>query len=107
MLDKFLLRAMAESERMMDEGKIAWVMAPSVSGENMDRLAVTDEIMEDLQLKQGQTVNTILRDAILMLTLEKIGKDLSALREKREEAKLKEDFDFRNMMGDNDVPDSL
>lgn len=107
MLDKFLLRAMAESERMMDEGKIAWVMAPSVSGGGMDRLAVTEEIMEDLQLKQGQTVNSILRDAILMMTLEKIGKDLSALREKREEAELKDDFDFRTMMGDDDVSDSL
>lgn len=107
MLDKFLLRAMAESERLMDEGKIAWVMAPSVSGEGMDRLAVTPEIMEDLQLKQGQTVNSILRDAILMMTLQKIGADLSALREKKDEEQLTKDFDFRTMMGDGDVPDSL
>lgn len=106
MLDKFFLRAMAESERLMDEGKIAWVMAPSVSGEGMDRLAVTDEIMEDLQLKQGQTVNSILRDAILMMTLQKIGDDLTALREKKEEEKLTEDFDFRTMMGDDDANDS-
>lgn len=106
MLDKFFLRAMAESERLMDEGKIAWVMAPSVSGEGMDRLAVTGEIMEDLQLKQGQTVNSILRDAILMMTIQKIGDDLTALREKKEEEKLTEDFDFRTMMGDDDANDN-
>lgn len=106
MLDKFFLRAMAESERLMDEGKIAWVMAPSVSGEGMDRLAVTDEIMEDLQLKQGQTVNSILRDAILMMTLQKIGDDLTALREKKEEEQLTKDFDFRTMMGDDDANDN-
>lgn len=106
MLDKFFLRAMAESERFMDEGKIAWVWAPSVSGEGMDRLAVSAEIMEDLQLKQGQSVNSILRDAILMMALENLGAEIAALREKKEEEKLTEDFDFRTMMGDDDANDN-
>lgn len=106
MLDKFLLRAMAEAERMMDEGKLAWVMAPSPSGEGMDRLAVTAEIMEDLQLKQGQTVNSILRDAILMMSLQKIGDDLISLRVKKEDENLTKDFDFRTMMGDDNVNDN-
>ena len=106
MLDKFFLRAMAESERMMDEGKIAWVWAPGVSSGIMDRLAVSNEIMEDLQLKQGQTVNSILRDAILTMTLENLAAEISALREKKEEEKLTENFDFRNMMGDDDADDN-
>ena len=106
MLDKFFLRAMAESEQMMDEGKIAWVWAPSVSNGFMDRLAVSNEIMEDLQLKQGQTINSILRDAILTMTLENLAAEISALREKKEEEKLTENFDFRNMMGDNDADDN-
>ena len=97
----------AHIHKLMDEGKIAWVMAPSVSGEGMDRLAVSAEIMEDLQLKQGQTVNSILRDAILMMTLENLGAKISAIREKKEEEKLTEDFDFRNMMGDDNDNDDL
>ena len=108
MLDKFLLRAMAESERMMDEGKIPWVWAPSPAGDGgMDRLAVNQEIMDDLELKQGQSVNTMLRDAILMISLEQLGSKLETLRERAENARMKEDFDFRTMMGDDDVPDSL
>lgn len=99
MIDKFLLRAMAESERLMDEGKIAWVWAPRPTPDgHLDRLAVSDEIMKDLELKQGQTVNSILRDAILTMTLEQIGDRLDEMREKAEETRMKDNFDFRDML---------
>ena len=59
-----MLRIMAESERLMDEGKIPYVMAPGPDGVP-ERLAMTDDLMLDFGLKQGQTINTIIRDAIL------------------------------------------
>lgn len=106
MLDKDIIRAMAEAERLMDAGKLPWVWAPGPQGIS-ERMAVSEEVMEDLNLVTGQSVNTMIRDAILVFNLENLGKKLGKIAQEMEDKKLKEDFDFRNMMGDNDVPDSL
>lgn len=106
MLDKDIIRAMAEAERMMDEGKIPWVWAPGPQGIT-ERMAVSDEVMEDLNLITGQNVNTMIRDAILIANLENLGKKLGKIAQEMEDKELKDDFDFREMMGDGDVPDSL
>lgn len=106
MLDKDVIRAMAEAERMMDEGKIPWVWAPGPQGIS-ERMAVSEEVMEDLNLVTGQNVNTMIRDAILIANLENLGKKLDKIAQKIEDKKLVKDFDFRTMMGDDNVPDSL
>jgi hypothetical protein len=56
MLDSFSftieqLRLLAEAERLMDEGKMPFVI---LRGE---RVSVQPEVMEELGLKQGQTIN--------------------------------------------------
>ena len=106
MLDKDIIRAMAEAERMMDEGTMPWVWAPGPQGIS-ERMAVSQEVMDDLNLITGQNVNTMIRDAILICNLENLGKKLDKMAQKIEDKKLVKDFDFRTMMGDSDVPDSL
>ena len=97
MLDKEFIRAMAEAERMMDEGKIPWVWAPGPQGIT-ERMAVSDEVMEDLNLVTGQNVNTMIRDAILIANLENLGKKLGKIAQEMEDKELKDDFDFRSML---------
>lgn len=99
MVDKRRIRMLAESERLMDEGKVPWVMAPSIDG--YDRLPVSKDIMEELGLQQGQRVNQIILDAIAKLSLEALGKYLDNLIEKAEDAQLDPDFDFRSMMNED------
>lgn len=106
MLDKDIIRAMAEAERMMDEGTISWVWAPGPQGIS-ERMAVSEEVMEDLNLVTGQNVNTMIRDAILIANLENLGKKLGKIAQDIEDKQLDKNFDFREMMGDGDVPDSL
>jgi len=103
MLDKEMLKAMAEAERLMDEGRIPWVRAPMSDG-RYDRLAVASDIMEELGLEQGQTINRILMDAIAELSIKTLVNKLEELRQKTEDEELDENFDFRNMLdGDNDA----
>ncbi len=97
MLDKDLIRAMAKAERMMDEGKIPWVWAPGPQGIS-ERMAVSEEVMEDLDLVTGQSVNTMIRDAILISNLQNLGKKLEKFAQEIEDRELKDDFDFRSMM---------
>lgn len=97
MLDKEVIRAMAEAERMMDEGKLSWVWAPGPQGIS-ERMAVSEEVMEDLNLVTGQNVNTMIRDAILIANLENLGKKLGKIAQEMEDRELKDDFDFRSMM---------
>jgi antitoxin component of MazEF toxin-antitoxin module len=104
MLDKKLIRAMAEAERLMDKGEIPWVWAPGPEG-IPERLAVSEEVMEDLELEIGQSVNSMVRDAILIINLEKLGEKLERLAQKVEDKQLSDNFDFRTMLGDDNVND--
>ena len=104
MLDKDIIRAMAKAERMMDSGEIPWVWAPEPEG-IPERLAVSDEVMKDLGLETGQNVNSMVRDAIMIINLEKLGEKLQKLAQKMEDSQLNENFDFRGMMGDDNAND--
>jgi hypothetical protein len=97
MLDKDIIRAMAEAERMMDAGTMPWVWAPGPQGIS-ERMAVSQEVMDDLNLVTGQNVNTLIRDAILIANLENLGKKLNKIAQEMEDRELKDDFDFRSMM---------
>jgi len=99
------LRLLAEAERLMDSGEIPWVWAMSPYGQ-MERLSVSPEIMEILQLEQGQTVNSIIVNGIADLSLMILQKKIDEAREEMEESLLTKDFDFRNVMGDNDANDN-
>lgn len=105
MLDKRILRAMAEAERMMDEGKLPFVMAPSPRG-LLERFALTPQIMEDFGLEQGQTINTIIRDAIIEYNLQRVLDDVSRMSQDIEDAELDEEFDFRDFMDDEGDEDA-
>lgn len=97
MLDKKFIRAMAEAERMMDSGELPFVWAPSSEG-TLERLASSKEVMEDLNLVSGQTVNSIIRNAILTANLENLGRKLDKIAQDIEDKQLDSDFDFRSMM---------
>lgn len=102
-MDKNIIRAMAKAERMMDSGEIPYVWAPGPAG-RPERLAVSKAIMEEFGLETEQTVNSIIRDAILEYNLKRLQRDLEEILDR---ATLDKDFDFRTMLGDDDVPDSL
>mgnify|MGYP006274929543 CR=1 FL=1 len=104
MLNKRLIKAMVEAERLMDEGKIPFVMAPSPNG-IMERLALNDALMEEFGLEQGQTINSMIRDAIIDSNIQFLAAKLDKLAQKLEDDLLDEDFDFRDYMneGDNDA----
>ena len=102
MLNKRILQIMAESERLMDEGKIPFVIAPGPNG-IMERLAMSNGLMEDFGLKQGQTINSIIRDAILEHNAKSLMDLLRNLEEREQLVRdegLDSNFDFRNLMGD-------
>jgi antitoxin component of MazEF toxin-antitoxin module len=96
---KEMIRMAAECDRMMDEGKIPYVMAIGPSG-NHERLAVTKEVMEDLGLEQGQTVSTVVMNAIFEETLKQLKEKIEASKDAELDAQLEEDFDFRKVMDD-------
>lgn len=104
MLPKNMLRAMAEAERMMDEGKIPFVFFMSPS-EKWERLAVGPDIMEELGLETGQKINSVLVDAIFELSLKTIRKKLMDSLEKIEDSiideEMEDDFDFRKFMNED------
>lgn len=96
MLDKETLRYIAESERLMDEGKIPFVLA--LRNGVYERLAVAPIIMEEFGLKQGQKVNSILVDAISERSLKILAERLGEIRQQVEDQLLTDDFDFRKEM---------
>jgi len=100
MLDKETLRKMAESERMMDAGLIPFVWAKNANG-RMERLAVAAPIMEDLGLFQGQTVNSILVDAIAAESIKLLTERLDQITQDIYDEMLTDDFDFRKEMNDD------
>jgi hypothetical protein len=103
MVDKNTLRKLAESERMMDAGLVPFVWAKNIEG-RMERLAVAAPIMEDLGLVQGQTVNSILVDAIAAESIKLLTERLEQITQDIYDEMLTDDFDFRKEMG-NDSDD--
>lgn len=100
--DKRRIRILAESERLMDQGLIPWVWAPSPESGRFDRMAVSPKIMEELGLEQGQTINLIILDAIAAMSLQILTDKLDEMRQQAEDSQLDPDFDFRSMINDND-----
>lgn len=96
------LRALAESERLMDEGLIPWVWAKN-SHDQYERLAVAPQIMEELGLTPRQTINSILFDAIADRSLQILGDKLENIKQDLEDQLLTEDFDFRTMLGEDNA----
>lgn len=99
MINKRRIRIMAESERLMDQGKVPWVWAPIENG--FDRMPVTPRIMEELGLEQGQTINYIILDAIAEMSLQILSDKLDEIRQQAEDTLLEPDFDFRSMMNED------
>ena len=97
MANKYILRALAESERMMDEGKIPFVFAPSPNG-GYERFAVNKEIMKDLELEQGQRINTMIMDGIIEMQLELLNKKVEERAQMVQDLFLDPNFDFRKEM---------
>ena len=93
---------MAESERLMDDGLIPWVWAKNLH-DQYERLAVAPQIMEELGLRHGQSINTILFDAIADRSLQLLGAKLENIKQDLEDQLLTEDFDFRTMLGEDDA----
>lgn len=101
MVDKRRIRVIAESERLMDQGNVPWVWALN-KYHMYDRLPVTQQIMEELGLEHGQTINSFILDAITDLSKEILAIKLQELAQTLEDAQLEEDFDFRSMMNEDD-----
>ena len=98
------IRLLAKAERMMDSGEIPWVWSVGLRGE-YERLSVSPEVMEILELEQGQTVNSFIVDAIAELSFEILKSRIEQCRQDAEDKlqeiqdeQLTEDFDFRSMM---------
>ena len=91
------IRMMAYAERLMDEGKIPWVWSLSPNGQ-YERLSVAPEVMEMLELHQGQTVNAFIVNAIAELSLQMIKNRIEDVRQRLDDEQLTEDFDFRKEM---------
>lgn len=99
MLDKEQIRMLALAERLMDEGEISWVWMMANSGQ-YERLAVNEKVMEELGLVQGQTINTIIMDAIARESIRILTEEVEMIRQKAQDSLLDEDFDFRKEMND-------
>ena len=99
MLDKEQIRMLALAERLMDEGEISWVWMMANSGQ-YERLAVNEKVMEELGLVQGQTMNTIIMDAIARESIRILTEEVEMIRQKAQDSLLDEDFDFRKEMND-------
>lgn len=105
---KHILKAMALADRLMDEGKMPYVMALGPNGVH-ERMPMTDLHMKEFGLTNGQTVGTVLRDAIIDFSVKLLSQQLAdglddqkkkAIDEEEEsvESKLAPDFDFRDLM---------
>lgn len=105
---KEILRIMADTERRMDAGELPYVLAPGPTG-IFERFPLDQERMDDYGLEKGQKINTIIRDAILeesdailQKRLYEMVDRLNKIAEEAEDSLLEEEFDFRNMMKDED-----
>lgn len=105
---KEVLRIMADTERRMDSGELPFVLAPGPTG-IFERFPLDQERMDDYGLVSGQRINTIIRDAILeesdsilQKRLFEMVDKLNQIAEEVEDSMMEEDFDFRNMMKDED-----
>lgn len=96
-MKKEYIRWMAEAERLMDEGKLPFVMAPTPNG-RFERMSVNPDIMEDLGLKSGQTVNSFIVDAISQYSIELLLRNIDEIKQEYEESLLQPDFDYRELM---------
>ena len=76
------IRDLAEAERMMDSGEIGFVHAPG------GRMMVSNLIMEELGLKQGQTVCNSICSAIMEASLSSLKAEI-ALRDISDTKELK------------------
>lgn len=86
----------------MDEGLVPWVWTKNLH-DKYERLAVAPQIMEELGLHQGQTINSILLDAIADRSLQILGAKLDDIKQNLEDKLLTEDFDFRTMLGEDNA----
>ena len=100
MFNKEMIRTLAESERMMDRGETPFVWMMTFNGQ-YERMAVAPAIMEELELEQGQTINSIIQNAIFELSLRILAEKLDDLARKAEDSLLDENFDFRKEMNDD------
>lgn len=91
------IRMMAKAERLMDSGEIPWVWSYGLNG-LPERLSVSPEVMEMLELEQGQTVNSFIVNAIAELSLELLKRHIEDMKQDMEDSQLTEDFDFRKEM---------
>jgi hypothetical protein len=101
-MDKDLIRAMAKAERMMDKGEIPFVWAPSARG-IMERLACTNAIMEEFGLENAQTVNSMIREAILNYNLEQLRQRIEEITDN---LGLDSEFDFRKQLDEDEDDNS-
>jgi hypothetical protein len=100
MLNIKYIRALAEAERLMDDGKIPFVWAKNAYGE-LERLSVNPQIMKEFNLRQGQSVNSIIVDAISIRSMEIIHEKLEQVTQELEDSLLDPDFDYRIMIDDD------
>ena len=105
-LNKNQIKQMVIAERLMDEGLLPFVYARGPSG-FMERLPVSEEVMEEFGLVSGQKINSMIHDAILAAqvklvekTNRAIGERLDEITEALEDALLDDNFDFRKLMND-------
>jgi len=91
---------MAESERLMDEGIVPFVWATNAHGQK-ERLAVAPVIMKELGLVQGQSVNSILVDAIATESMRILAEKLDEINQGIQDGLLTDDFDFRKEMNND------
>jgi hypothetical protein len=109
-ISKEQLRILAISEQLMDEGKVPWVMAPSIMNPGrFERLPISPEIMTELGLKQGQTINSIIFDAIAELASAQLKEIIEHMQHQMEreveQNRMNPDFDFRNLMNEENKED--
>ena len=100
MLKKEYIRMLAEAERLMDEGKIPFVWARNAYGE-LERLSVNKQIMEEFDLHQGQSINSIIMNAIVRRSIELIQDKIEQSVQELEDSMLDPNFDYRTLTDDN------
>jgi hypothetical protein len=91
------IRMIAQAERLMDAGEIPWVWSVGPYGQK-ERLSVAPDVMETLGLEQGQSVNSIIVNAIAELSIQILKDRIDETIQKIEDEQLTDDFDFRKEM---------
>ena len=64
----------------------------------MERLSVAPEVMEILELEQGQSVNSFIVNAIAELSIKMLKERIEQVTQEIEDEQLTDDFDFRKEM---------